>query len=186
MPKFVADSVETTGLKWAAPAAGGGFTLLSTTAITSGSSVQINVTDATYQHLFIECNDFEFAAQASFSMRCNNDTNADKHLYNSLGAILGVGNYAAANSATSIFFNYYDFSGGARTNSASIWIYNYNSTNFKDITYTSSATRFNASSNVDSIQFGGAGYFGTSAITRLDFLTSSTFQAGNIKVYGVK
>ncbi|NBV75994.1 MAG: hypothetical protein EBR59_08580 [Methylococcaceae bacterium] len=183
---LVADSAETTGLKWAAPSSGGGFTLLSTTATTSGSSVQINVTDATYNHLFIECNDFELAAQGTFTMRCNNDTTADKHLYNALGAILAVGNYAAAASATSIALNYYDFSGGARTNSASIWIYNYNSTNFKDITYTSSATRFNGSNAVDSTQFGGAGYFGTSAITRLDFLTSSTFQAGNIKVYGVK
>lgn len=47
---LVADSTTATGLKWAAPAAGGGMTLLSTTTLT-GSSVTLSSIPSTYKHL---------------------------------------------------------------------------------------------------------------------------------------
>jgi hypothetical protein len=50
---LVADSAETTGLKWATPAAGGGLTLLSTTTC-SGAATTVSSISGSYKHLFIE------------------------------------------------------------------------------------------------------------------------------------
>ncbi len=53
MPKFVADSAETTGLKWAAPASGG-MTLISTTSVGTGTTVTLsNIFATSYKQLYL-------------------------------------------------------------------------------------------------------------------------------------
>jgi hypothetical protein len=50
---LTADSAEADGVKWATPAAGGGMTLLSTTAITAVDTLSITGIDQTYNQLVI-------------------------------------------------------------------------------------------------------------------------------------
>lgn len=78
MPKFVADSAEATGLKWAA-AASGGETLISTTTLT-GSSVLLDNIPSTYNDLKLIIRDYLPASDNySLRMRYNDDANANRH-----------------------------------------------------------------------------------------------------------
>ena len=69
---LTADSATATGLKWAAPAAGGGMTLLSTTAITAVASISITSIDQTYNQLVIVLeNSATSATVTAIRMTCN-------------------------------------------------------------------------------------------------------------------
>jgi len=66
---LVADSSETTGLKWAAPAAGSGLTLVSSTSL-SASTININsVFSATYENYFLMLNVTNMGSGANIRMR---------------------------------------------------------------------------------------------------------------------
>lgn len=51
---LTADSTAATGLKWAAAAAGGSMTLLSTTSVTASSSITVSSISQSYKHLLVE------------------------------------------------------------------------------------------------------------------------------------
>ena len=71
---LTADSAEATGLKWATPAAGGGMTLISTTAMT-GSSITLSSIPSTYKNLnLIIRNPLPSNDNVIMSMRFNGDS----------------------------------------------------------------------------------------------------------------
>ena len=72
---LVADSSEATGLKWAAPASGGAYTLLSTTSLT-GASTTISSISQSYTDLYVVVDYMYFTAGGSgnFVIRPNNET----------------------------------------------------------------------------------------------------------------
>jgi hypothetical protein len=73
---LVADSAETTGLKWATPAAGGGLTLLSTTSL-SGNSVTISTISGSYKNLYILARDISTSVNDNVNVRLNSDSGSN-------------------------------------------------------------------------------------------------------------
>ena len=76
MPNFVADSAETTGLKWQAAASGGGLTLISDTQASSNSSITFSSLGS-YKQLILTWYGVKHSTGGSkFSLRLNNDSTA--------------------------------------------------------------------------------------------------------------
>lgn len=176
---LVADSVEATGLKWVTPSSGG-MTLLSTTTL-SGASVTVSGIDQTYTNLMIIIT----------GMSSSSDY-APKFQYNSVTTgYFGIISNDASTANTRISGGTYldaavaDIWEGSNPNSLiTYYIPNYTATGYHTVTYqcaylTNLATmrQFTAS----------GGNTNTSAVTSIT-LTPDTgsFNAGSIKIYGVK
>lgn len=167
---------------WAAPAAGGGMTLLSTTALT-GSSVTINTIDQTYKHLFVVVKDIYLNGVDDIGIRYNGDSgsNYSERIIRTIGSTLsGITSGASNYWRLTVGSTNTDFS---NKSAGSFWVLRYTDT-----------------SNIESVG-SGAGYEGTNktflvtesrynasaAITSLTIrCTSESFSAGTIYIYGVK
>jgi len=75
---LTADSNEASGIKWAAPAAGGGMTLLSSTTL-SGASTTISSISQDYTDLWLFCNNASISSNAGFFIYFNGDTTATNY-----------------------------------------------------------------------------------------------------------
>jgi len=178
---LTADSAESTGLKWATPAASGGMTLLSTTALT-GSSVTISSISQSYKHLFVVVKDIYLNGVDDIGIRYNGDSGSNY----SETMIRNIGNtLTGVNTASS---NYWRLTVGS---TSSTWD-NRSAGSFWVLRYTDT-------SNIESVS-SGKGYEGTNkafyvtesrynasaAITSLTIrCTSESFSAGTIYIYGV-
>jgi hypothetical protein len=159
----------------------GGMTLISTATPSAATSLSFTSIPTTYKHLVIMWVDVQQSAAEYWNIRCNNDTTASFHLTsNNLGSITGTtfGDSQASFSMISTPANpaaYYRAAG-------SLTFWRYTDTSVKSMngirTYYASADQL---SNAVSGR-----YLGTSAITRLDFIRTSTQTiTGNFYLYGV-
>ena len=171
------DSGETTGLKWAAPAAAGGKTLLSTTTLTStGVSISVN---QGYKDLEIWVTKVSLTGQAGPSFKDNN-------LPGTNYSFLREGTASSASGRTDIYLiGSGDLNTGADAGNFVIYVYNYTSTERKIFNWTGQLRAF--SDNTDRSIFGGGYMDSTAALTDLSIFTTGgpTFDGGTVKVYGV-
>jgi hypothetical protein len=75
---LTADSTQSLGLKWAAPAASGGITLISETVASAVTAIDLTSIPGTYKQLFVEWSGFKnsTAVDTGWVWRFNNDSSA--------------------------------------------------------------------------------------------------------------
>jgi hypothetical protein len=175
---LTADSSTATGLKWAAPASGGGMTLLASGSLTS-TNVTLSSISSAYKDLLLLCHGWTNSAgngQPSVDIASGAD-------------FVGVSRDGSSNFlySTSGGRIYLGTSNGDRTNANNggyIYIYNYASTTVTRKPFHSGASFTNVSA------IGAANFAGTiraaGAIDSITIYSDGTFNGGTYILYGVK
>jgi hypothetical protein len=178
------DSGETTGLKWAAPAASG-MTLLSTTSL-SGASTTISAINTSYKNLHIYVKDFYSSSTFDLNVQLNENTTANNYMQFVHRAVAASSDGTYVDNGTAGFtINGYTSGTTSVDNFSFLVLPDYaNATTVKVLT-SFSATTTNAGGKSVCITQGG--FFGSiAAITSITFVaTAGTFSAGSVEIYGV-
>lgn len=182
----MADSSQTTGLKWAAPASGGGaYTSLATGSLT-GSSVTISSISGSYTDLYLVIRGSNLSGNASERVRPNAATSnyMTGGFSGSTGGFIG---YQEENNG--IYMNIpvtASNKGGITTNEYVLWFYDYANTSTSKV-IACYRTPWNSSTNREAVAFSVTRYSSSSAITSIEISTDSgTFSGGSYVLYGVK
>lgn len=186
---LTADSTTATGLKWAAAAAGGGFTLLNSGGTSlSGSSTSVSALDQGYEHLLIVVRDASTTSNtnAYWRIQLDGDTGSNYFAMYSV-APRTDGNALTTRANYTTFFKFLGDDLNESTCNGFMWVYNYSKTDTTKQIYSNTfgnQTTFGANSSVQTLQ---GTYVSTNAVDSVDLiLSTSTFAAGKIYVYGVK
>jgi hypothetical protein len=176
---LTADSAETTGLKWATPTSGG-ITLLSTTTL-SGSTTTISSINQGYTNLIVTYHGLNLSSGGVDVTVNPNVATAASYIYfhSRSGTVFNT------NSST-IGNNQAQWYGGDTNNGHALFIYDYSSSDKYKAFHFSGI--LNSSNNGAMTAVSGAGAFNyIDAITSIRFAVSSgSFNAGTVKIYGVK
>ena len=175
---LTADSTAATGLKWAAPAAAGGLTLLSTTTL-SGATTTISSISQSYKNLFMTISGVSITAAANFDFQINAANNADFVYINSR---ISPTVQFVQGGAWRISFS--AMRPTTTNNNASAWIYDYaSSTERKPCFVQGSIFEDTANARTPFVNSGVNDT--TTAVTSLVFRAGvSTFTSGTVKLYG--
>lgn len=180
---LTADSSTSTGLKWAAPAAGGGLTLLSTTTLTSTSN-SISITATGYINLLIILRNITAATNNSTLFARFNSDSGGNYTYGQWRKYgTGTGDFQVLQNQTNWeMTNQLGTSGGQPSLSGSMDIWR--ATDTANIAWEFRQLNFNDSSQAGWYHTFGK-YNASAAISNLT-LIGSTSLGGTVYVYGVK
>jgi hypothetical protein len=179
---LVADSAESTGLKWQTPTAGG-MTLLSTTTL-SGSSVTISSIDQTYTNLKLIISGGYNSQNADPQLRFNGNSTASNYDWyyvrcDNGGNLIGSATFASSQIIGLIGTG----STWSEVLMANVDIYRYSQTENKAIFFTSKS----AYSGNDYFFTGTGQFLETTAISSITIRPDGgTFSGGTAYLYGVK
>jgi len=178
---LTADSSTATGLKWAAPATGGGWTSLTTGSL-SGTTTTVNFTATGYKQVKVFVKNVTASADYNMDVRLNGDSGNN---YNWVGVKMtaattfeGQANSAADNFYVSVYEatanGYFSFTidDPANTDAHKIFAGIYTAKN--------TANTFNLAGFVN------GRYMSNSAISSITFVMGATASTGTYEIYGVK
>jgi len=176
---LTADSTTATGLKWAAPAGGGGMTLIATTTL-SGSSISWTSIASTYKNLVVVVQNYKPATNGEYLIgQFNTDTGTN---YRDVAASAdAVGAADRANLTVSFEAS------NSVSNSIQYWtIYDYaNSTTYKQAETISWNTNKTTTTNMNFIRRNHL-WYSAAAITSVQLKPSAgNFTSGTALLYGV-
>ena len=178
MPKFVADSVETTGLKWVA-ADPGGYTSIASGSL-SGSSLSLSSIPTTYKDLIVVFRDYYFA----------NDDHLSAYVLGTTGIYTNQAAFAGDAPMTTDYIRYQQSENTDNTdknNFAIIRFYDYANTSSHKIMDSKVIQRNSGDTNYRLLLTTTA-IRTTSAITSIIFGTNTggNISGGTYILYGVK
>jgi hypothetical protein len=179
---LTADSTTATGLKWAAAAAGGGWTSIASGSL-SGSSLSLTSISGSYKNLMLVLRDVNFTNSTEPCIRLNG--NSSSGVYSRIAIVNdgSTGVVSAQSSENRIFTTY----NTPKLSTTGTWIINItdyaNTTSHKIVTcnarYISGAVG-NAAENI--FTQGSAAL--TAAVTQIEFFGTVNFTAGTYILYG--
>lgn len=176
---LTADSTAATGIKWAATPTGG-MTLLSTTSLT-GTSTTVSSIDQTYTNLFIVIQGPSSSAAFAPALQYNSVTSGYKG-QNLLGGTASI--VAGSASGVDVAINQ-TFSATDLNSYVEYTINNYANTGYHAVSMLSSYYISGAADFYTTRGFGSNN--STAAVTSITFVANGgSFDAGTIKIYGVK
>ena len=183
---LTADSTQSLGLKWAAPAAGGGITLLSTTSL-SGISTTVSAISGSYKNLFVFVKGvYVDTDSAQINIRLNGDTGsnyANNLVRNTAGTIVGISSTESQIRAIARTPN--NNTNALYLGNAQLFLPRYTDTDIQPYSLFS----MGADAGAGTLQsFVGTGtYNNSAAITSITVLSNdgtTTFTGGTIYIYG--
>jgi len=192
---LTADSTAATGLKWAAVAAGGGLTLLSTASPSAAASFNFTSISGSYKNLLLVWRNFQASAGGTFAtMKLNNDSGTNYEFQTlrikSQGTNIAV-DAADGNSQTSMMGgtsanNAFggQFGGLAIQTAGRGWLRVYNYTNGGNTFYDWHGKSYDNTVPQQIQTTGFGGYAGSAAITRIDVTASGGTLTGTCYLYG--
>ena len=176
-----------TAPEWAAPAPGGGLTLLSTTTINSGTTSQTisSISTAYTQLLIVMKNIKQATSNASWTARLNSDTGSN-YMSGYVGASF-AGTQSASTLRTDMFF-------GSRNSSSATWnkqgygqlrLIDYNAVGYCQVDYD--VINHDGGGGNDTLWYTHAKviYNATSAVTSFTLIADTNFSSGTVLIYGV-
>ena len=181
---LTADSTAATGMKWATPAASGGMTLLSTTAMT-GSTLTVSSISQSYKHLLVIAKDIYCSTNdAGGDIRLNGDTGSKYTMSNQR-----VNNTTASYEAgvltelSNAFFTNPSTNTNTKVTSIVMNLYRYTETSTIVGDIQNVGTQDGSVVGSSRVVFS---YAASAGITSISFLTNvGTFSGGNVYIYGV-
>ena len=177
---LVADSGESTGLKWAAPAGGTKTISLIASGSLSGASLTLSSL-STYDYLQLRINGVTRGSNSSEYVRINNNSGGSNYpgtAFYQTGSTTGGWTYAA----TGVYFNFQSvIPTSSPANSMTIVFENCKEAGF---TTWRSTSRYKNSSAADVIEQKEGVYIVAEAVSSLVLLGDGSFTAGNYELWG--
>jgi len=184
---LVADSSEATGLKWAAPAAGGGMTVLASGNMPTGGTVlDLTSISGSYNHLQLVMRNLRFNGAYGMDIRVNNKTTGiyQRTMITSAGATF---NNETGNADTGVLTQGFTMTNGAEPATIIVDILDYTNTTAYKIINTTNYSETHDNTGVFQRTQNFSGVRTTEAIDRITTVNaSSQVTDGTYTLYGIK